>query len=118
MELGTILRTAGSTFVGDRVAVRGFVYKDPDLRGGEFRLTRYMVVCCIVHAVPVSIVVHGSAEEFADGQWVAVYGVIRTWEAAGKDEIPFLVDAERVEPVEQPSDPYINKWFLRKPFRY
>ncbi len=121
MELHMLLSGGGDAFVGDRVAIQGFVYESAKSEEGFFSLVRYVIPCCIVHAVAVSMDVSvGSAAPPANDQWARVYGVTRKFAEPRGDgpENIYYIEAEKIETEETPSDPYINRSYLRKPFMF
>jgi len=123
MELMTILEGSGDTYEGDRVALQGFVYR-PDDGLGNFELARYVVICCVVHAQAVSIPVieediAGENPELEEEQWVKVMGTIGVKnDDKGGEDMKYFIKAEKIEATDPPADPYINKWYPKKPFRF
>ena len=86
---------------GIEVELTGFV-THPKGGEGTFSLTRFYVSCCAADAIPYSvpISVPGSADR-SDDTWVRVQGTLTQ---AGDF---FLVEAERIETVAPPQDPYL-----------
>jgi len=119
MELQMLLSGRGDAFAGERVAVQGFVYRD-DGRPDGFTLVRYFIPCCIVHAVAVTMDISvAAASSPAADQWVTVYGIIRKGSPSGGDFVQtFYIEAEKIEETGVPSDPYINRSFMKKPFMF
>jgi len=66
--------------ISGRYVLRGIVKRTPALdRSGQFAIIRTAVVCCLAHAAPVGFRVHyNGPDEFSDGQWVRVYGALKT----------------------------------------
>ncbi|MFH1933406.1 MAG: hypothetical protein ABIN18_17670 [Pseudomonadota bacterium] len=66
--------------IAGRYLARGIVKRTPALdSSGQFAIIRTAVICCLAHAAPVGFRVHYSeADEFNDGQWVKVYGSLKT----------------------------------------
>ena len=119
MELGTVLQGSGDTYVGDRVSVRGFVYHDKRAGENRFFLARYYIVCCVVHAAPVSIVVDpDGAGPFKTDTWITVHGVIEPKEKTAKDDLPFLIKADKIETTGVPRTPYMSRWSRERPFLF
>lgn len=117
MELGTILQNSGDTYTGGRVAVRGFVMRDADAGKGRFALTRYTIICCVVHATAVSITVAApEAGKLETDAWVTVYGTVQKRKPHGESELPYEIKAQKIEQIPAPGDPYIDRWKTERPF--
>ncbi len=89
--------TDPDAFDGDPIELTGFVTLGED---GAFDLTRLVITHCVIDAQPASIPVAG--QDIPDtGQWVTVTGTVSST-SDGRLEI----DAESVEHVDEPEDPY------------
>jgi uncharacterized repeat protein (TIGR03943 family) len=98
-EWASVFATATDpdAFDGDPIELTGFVTPGED---GAFDLTRLVITHCVIDAQPASIPVAG--QEIPDtGQWVTVTGTVSST-SDGRLEI----DAENVELVDEPEDPY------------
>jgi uncharacterized repeat protein (TIGR03943 family) len=98
-EWASVFATATDpdAFDGDPIELTGFVTPG---EGGAFDLTRLVITHCVIDAQPASIPVAG--QEIPDtGQWVTVTGTVSST-SDGRLEI----DAENVELVDEPEDPY------------
>ncbi|MCS7054984.1 MAG: TIGR03943 family protein [Thermoflexales bacterium] len=95
-----------STFEGQAADVIGFVYKDPRTKPDEFWVSRFVVSCCVADATALGLLVQTEdAPTLPADRWVRVVGKFRMGEFAG-ERIPVIV-AERVEPTQQPAQPYL-----------
>ena len=84
------------------VELVGFVTHPGDASAGDFGLTRFYISCCAADAVPFTVVVRPATDEtFADDTWLKVEGTLLL---AGDG---FILDAAEIEPVEEPSAPYL-----------
>lgn len=106
------LRLIGATadpadLAGQQVDVTGFVYKDdPRFVDGQFMVSRFTVSCCVADAAAIGLIVETKdLARFEQDSWVRVVGRFKVGEFAG-EAIP-LIAAETLEPVEQPSQPYL-----------
>jgi uncharacterized repeat protein (TIGR03943 family) len=98
-EWATVFATATDpdAFDGDPIELTGFVTPG---EGGAFDLTRLVITHCVIDAQPASIpVADGDIPD--TGQWVTVTGTVRST-SDGRLEI----DAENVEAIDEPEDPY------------
>ncbi|MCW3493028.1 TIGR03943 family putative permease subunit [Microbacterium sp. SSM24] len=98
-EWATVFATATNpdAFDGDPIELTGFVTPG---EGDAFDLTRLVITHCVIDAQPASIPVGGQGIP-ETGQWVTVTGTVRST-SDGRLEI----DADTVEPIDEPEDPY------------
>ena len=84
------------------VELVGFVTHPGDAMAGDFGLTRFYISCCAADAVPYTVVIRPAAgETFPDDTWLKVEGALLR---AGDG---FVLDAVDIEPIEEPSAPYL-----------
>jgi putative membrane protein len=97
------LYTNLDTYVGCRIAVTGFVFKDPEVLGAdEFVPARLGMTCCVADLVPYGLVCkYDKAGELKPDAWVRVEGVVVKGEYAGFEEPQIAVTSvEAAKPVE------------------
>ena len=99
--------------------LRGSVYREARLdAAGQFGLVRLGIFCCVVHAVPIGLLVQDKQyAELQKDQWVQVYGRIkRVNKSAQKDydndpdraaKRDFVIVPDKIVKINIPSDPYI-----------
>jgi uncharacterized repeat protein (TIGR03943 family) len=98
--------TDASAFTGQTADVIGFVYKDPRSKPNEFWVSRFAVSCCVADATALGLLVRTEqAASLKPDSWVHVVGKFKPGEFAG-EKIP-VITAEKVEPTEQPKQPYL-----------
>lgn len=87
---------------GWEVDLTGFVNDTEEVPKGTLPLTRFSVFCCAADAVPYTVPIRSSEPlDFEADTWLRVRGVlVQSGDA-------FLVEANSVEPVEEPRNPYI-----------
>ena len=88
---------------GQQVSLTGFVMQAADSASGEFHLGRFYITCCVADAIPVWVPIYPTIAkgEFSKDTWLTVNGAIA--ERNGK----LVVDAEQIERISQPSQPYL-----------
>jgi putative membrane protein len=99
----TELYTNLDTYVGCRIAVTGFVFKDPEtLAADEFVPARLGMTCCAADLIPYGFICkYDKAGGLASDTWVRVEGVVVKGEYAGFEEPQIAVTSvEPAEPVE------------------
>ncbi|UQZ83374.1 hypothetical protein SK3146_02561 [Paenibacillus konkukensis] len=64
-------------FVGKKMEMTGFVYRQEDMKDNQFVVGRFSVQCCSADATPFGVLVqYDRAQNFADDSWVTVTGTI------------------------------------------
>jgi uncharacterized repeat protein (TIGR03943 family) len=95
-----------NAFAGKEADVVGFVYRDPRNGENEFWVSRFTVSCCVADASALGLLVKtDQAAQLQTDSWVRVTGRFGMGEFAG-EKLPVLV-ADKIEPTEQPSQPYL-----------
>lgn len=96
--------TDGENFAGRSADVMGFVHREAGDPADAFWLTRYVVGCCVVDAVPVGLrVVWPDAPALEADSWVRVEGQLAENVSAAA---PWL-EAQSVVVVPPPNQPYL-----------
>ena len=95
------------TLAGNQVDVVGFVYKnDPRFKPNQFMVSRFTISCCVADAAALGLIVETDAlDRFKQDQWVRVVGRFKVG-AFAEDTVPMIV-AEKIEPTEEPAQPYL-----------
>lgn len=94
----------GENFAGRSADVMGFVHREADDPADAFWLTRYVVGCCVVDAVPVGLrVVWPDAPALEADSWVRVGGQL----VESTDAIAPWLEAQSVVVVPPPNQPYL-----------
>ena len=90
---------------GVQVRLLGFVTRSKDVPPGTFEVARFYIACCIADAEAVGVPIDGRAlgkSTLRHDTWLQVTGsLVRR----GKR---FVVEAERIEPVSTPKQPYLS----------
>jgi putative membrane protein len=88
---------------GRQVDLTGFVMGAGGSPRVPFQLGRFYITCCVADAIPIGVTVYPTLAEggFAKDTWLNVTG------ALDKKGGRYVVDAERIEKVPEPSNPYL-----------
>jgi putative membrane protein len=106
LDWGTALSIRGEELTGSGADVVGFVFQDEQLGPDAFYAVRYVVTCCAADGAAVGLpVVWAGGGDLPMNTWVRVRGTIDQAALAGVTQ-PVL-RAESVEPVPQPTSPYL-----------
>ncbi|WP_042221131.1 TIGR03943 family putative permease subunit [Oceanobacillus manasiensis] len=93
-------------FVGKKITLQGFVYKEEGFSDNEMVLSRFLITHCIADAGVVGFLSQlDGANELAEDTWVEATGELRLQEYEGK-EIP-TIHITDWKIIEQPSQPYV-----------
>ena len=84
---------------GIELELTGFVSQETS--SGTFELARFYVSCCAADAIPYSVLVSFEDGSYELNRWLRVRGTVA--------ETPdgFLLQADSIDPVEPPDDPYL-----------
>lgn len=88
---------------GSEVAFVGFVARERGMPADQFRLTRFLISCCVADALSVQVRVVGVPPgRFKEEEWVKVTGKLYPVGAE------VVVDAQEIERVSRPEHPYLS----------
>jgi uncharacterized repeat protein (TIGR03943 family) len=78
METLTTVDLYLDKFVGKKMQLTGFVYRQEDMKNTQFVVGRFTIQCCSADAAPYGVLVeYDRAAQFADDSWVTVTGTIQ-----------------------------------------
>jgi uncharacterized repeat protein (TIGR03943 family) len=101
------MRDPAATLGGQPVDLVGVVYHGPGDGADRFTLARYVIRCCVADAVPMGLAVRTPrAATLKPDTWVRISGVFAA--AGGSGQPSLVIEPRSIEPVSQPSTPYIN----------
>lgn len=92
---------------GDEIELSGFVYKDKTLKGNEFIIGRYMMVCCAADMQVVGFTCdnNNNLQSFENNTWIIIKGKIKK-STSGSDSSP-IVELEKIEKDPNPDASYV-----------
>jgi len=93
-------------YIGKQVAIKGFVYRPPNLAPNRFMVARFEISCCAADGVPSGLVVEWpDADKIKNDSWLEVQGAINQ---GFYQETPVpLLKAEKISHIEPLSTPYV-----------
>ncbi len=112
---------------------RGFIYRSRKLdKLGQFAVLRVAMSCCIADAVALGFRIKTDDEaDYKNDDWVRVYGHMERFKPDRLEEtvdIPGIANtdlkndvlfvADKLEPDNEPSSPFIIEWKSKAPFAY
>jgi uncharacterized repeat protein (TIGR03943 family) len=95
-----------SRFFGQKASVIGFVYFDKALNENQFLVSRFVVSCCSADAFALGMAVDWQgASALEQDSWVLVKGTVQS--VTLNDQVVPLIQAESVQAVPVPEQPYL-----------
>ncbi|NOU95775.1 TIGR03943 family protein [Paenibacillus sp. LMG 31456] len=93
-------------FVGKKLELTGFVYRQEDMKDNQFVVGRFSIQCCSADASPFGVLVeYDRAKNFADDSWVTVTGTIQ--KAKFNDIDVIMLKVEKVAKAEPAKTQYV-----------
>lgn len=106
METITAVDLYLDRFVGKKMELAGFVFREEKMEDNRFIVARFALQCCSADAAPYGIIVdYGRAKAFADDTWVKVTGTIQKAKYGDLDVL--AVKADKVEKIAAPKSAYV-----------
>jgi len=106
MEILSTIDLFKEHFIGKKIELTGFVYREQDLRSDQFIVGRFAVSCCSADASPYGVLTEfATANHFAKDTWVKVTGTIENGNYNGNDI--FTIHATKVDQIPTPKTPYV-----------
>lgn len=110
LDIMTVMDLYLDDFLGKRVEIMGFVYREAGLKQDEMVVARFSMTCCTADSSVYGLLITGEqTRDYENDTWVRVTGTIDQREFNGWD-IP-LINVERVEEVDEPETPYVYQSF-------
>ncbi|KKI88872.1 hypothetical protein WQ54_29370 [Bacillus sp. SA1-12] len=106
IAMTSILDQNPKKFVGKKVEMMGFVYREDDFQDNQFVLARFGLSCCVADAsVYGTLVTIKDANRYGDDQWIKIEGTLTTINY--HDLILPYIKVSTVAEIEQPDEPYV-----------
>lgn len=106
IAMTTIIDQNPERFVGKKVEILGFVFREHDFNEDQFVIARFGLSCCVADAsVFGTLATFPEANQYGDDKWVKLEGTLTT--ADYHDWKLPSIDVSSIEVVEQPETPYV-----------
>lgn len=110
MELLTSIDLYIDHFIGKRIRMTGFVYREDDMQANQFVISRLTMQCCSADTAPYGIMVEtDTANQYAEDTWVEVTGIIG--KTTYNNNTIMKIDGEQLVLTEASKTPYIYPYF-------
>lgn len=106
METVTSIDFYMNNFIGKKVEISGFVYREDGMEENQFVVSRFAVQCCSADSAPFGFMVESSmGKTLNKDTWVNVTGTLGTTQYGGNEILK--IDATRIQHIEAPASPYV-----------
>lgn len=106
METVTSIDFYMNNFIGKKVEISGFVYREDGMEENQFVVSRFAVQCCSADSAPFGFMVESSlGKNLKKDTWVNVTGTLGTTPYGGNEILK--IDATRIQRIEAPASPYV-----------
>ncbi|NEW05490.1 TIGR03943 family protein [Paenibacillus sp. SYP-B3998] len=106
MEILSSIDLFKNNFIGKKIELSGFVYREDNMKNDQFVVGRFAVSCCSADATPYGVMVDfPTAQNYTKDMWVKVSGTIQNGSYNGNDI--FTIKASNIEKIKAPESPYI-----------
>ncbi len=93
-------------FIGKRISLEGFVYRQDDMTDKQFVLGRFAIQCCAADGSPFGVLVEDDqAQRFATDSWIRATGIIE--KTTFNDVEIIQLRLESYEPIPEPGAAYV-----------
>ncbi|MEK0317809.1 TIGR03943 family putative permease subunit [Cohnella sp. 56] len=95
-------------FIGRKISLSGFVYRDKTIGDGRFVLGRFAVQCCTADALPYGIIVEYVDEKlYKNDDWMTITGTLEKTVYAATGAEVMLLKADKSVKIKPAKDPYV-----------
>lgn len=95
-----------NNYIGKKINLIGFVYKDSSFLASQLALVRYVIFCCSADAMPYGFLCQlPEGQNYPTGTWLNIHGTVQISQYQNK-EFP-LIYADSATPIDEPDHPYI-----------
>ncbi|MGO4500818.1 TIGR03943 family protein [Paenibacillus sp. 2RAB27] len=106
MEILSTIDLFKDNFIGKKIELTGFVYREEKMLTSQFVVGRFAVSCCSADASPYGVLIDfPTAQNYPKDMWVKVTGTIQNGNYNGNDI--FKIAATQIEKIAAPSSPYV-----------
>jgi putative membrane protein len=106
MEILSTIDLFKANFIGKKIELTGFVYREDNMASHQFVVGRFAVSCCSADATPYGVMIDfPTAATYPKDMWVKVTGTVQNGSYNGNDI--FIIKATQIDKITAPSSPYV-----------
>lgn len=93
-------------YVGKKLTLVGFVYKDSSFSSSQLALIRYVIFCCSADAMPYGLLCQlPEGQNYPTGTWLNVHGTVQVSQYQNK-ALP-IIYVDSATPIDEPDRSYV-----------
>ncbi|TCK97782.1 putative repeat protein (TIGR03943 family) [Natranaerovirga hydrolytica] len=94
------------SYVGQQIAIEGFVYRDDLTQENEFIVSQLLMSCCVADVQLIGLICeYNHTEDLLMDQWVKVHGTLTRGE--GDNQQMAVIKVKQIEEIDEPNHIYI-----------
>ncbi|MFF2596747.1 TIGR03943 family putative permease subunit [Priestia megaterium] len=105
-----IIENSTNRFIGKKIEVNGFVYREKGFKDNQFVVARFGISCCAADASVYGLLsTLENASVLKKDTWVHIKGTIKKTTYNGED-VPYI-QVQQIESIHQPDNPYVYELY-------
>ncbi|MGG3197557.1 TIGR03943 family putative permease subunit [Priestia aryabhattai] len=105
-----IIENNANQFIGKKVEVNGFVYREKGFKDNQFVVARFGISCCAADASVYGLLsTLENASTLKKDTWVHIKGIIQKTTYNGEN-VPYI-QVQQIESIDQPDNPYVYELY-------
>ncbi|MFD9365625.1 TIGR03943 family putative permease subunit [Priestia megaterium] len=105
-----IIENNTNQFIGKKIQVNGFVYREKGFKDTQFVVARFGISCCVADASVYGLLsTLENASALKKDTWVHIKGVLKKTTYNG-ESVPY-VQVQQIESIHQPNNPYVYELY-------
>ncbi|MCM3544282.1 TIGR03943 family putative permease subunit [Priestia megaterium] len=105
-----IIENNTEQFIGKKIEVNGFVYREKGFKNNQFVVARFGISCCAADASVYGLLSKlENASTLKNDSWVRIKGIIQKTTYNGED-VPYI-QVQQIESIDQPDNPYVYELY-------
>lgn len=105
-----IIENNANQFIGKKVEVNGFVYREKGFKDNQFVVARFGISCCAADASVYGLLsTLENASTLKKDTWVHIKGIIQKTTYNGEN-VPYI-QVQQIESIHQPDNPYVYELY-------
>ncbi len=105
-----IIENNTDQFIGKKIEVNGFVYREKGFKDNQFVVARFGIFCCAADASVYGLLsTLENASALKKDTWVHIKGIIQKTTYNGED-VPYI-QVQQIESIHQPDNPYVYELY-------
>ncbi|WP_394557221.1 TIGR03943 family putative permease subunit [Priestia aryabhattai] len=105
-----IIENNTDQFIGKKIEVNGFVYREKGFKDNQFVVARFGISCCAADASVYGLLsTLENALTLKKDTWVHIKGIIQKT-TYNEENVPYI-QVQQIESIDQPDDPYVYELY-------